>query len=80
MRKITLLGFSIFVIFFGAFGADARSSDEEDAPQATVQSDHEPPLLRSHPGSAIKAEHKSPIAARKPIVVPQQENTFGGGY
>jgi len=80
MRKLMLLGFSTLVVVFVAFGADARSSDEEDAPQTIAQSDHDSPLPRLHPGAATKAERKSPVAARKPALAPQQENNFGGGY
>lgn len=80
MRKLILLGFSTLVIACGAFGADARSSDEEDAPQTIAQSDQDSSLLRSRSGAAVKAERKSPVAARRPALVPQQENSFGGGY
>jgi hypothetical protein len=37
MRKIMLLGVSSLFIVCSAFDADARSSDEEDSPQASTQ-------------------------------------------
>jgi hypothetical protein len=80
MRKIMLLGFSTVGIVFGAFGVDARSSDEEDAPQSTAQSGHDAPLHRLHHGATAKAGQKPPVDAPNPAIVPQQENTFGGGY
>jgi hypothetical protein len=58
MRKIILSGMAGFVLVCGACGAEARSSDEEDAPQAAAQAAHAPPFNPMPVGANLRAAHK----------------------
>ena len=79
MRKIMLVGFSTLVVVCGAFGADARSSDEEDSPQAATQSDYAPPLRRSPSGANLRVGRKSPAVSHDPAVFRRQGDMYDGG-
>jgi hypothetical protein len=93
MRKIILLGFASLVLVCGAVGADARSSDEEDTPQATTQTVYAPRFslspadvdLRAERrpaagarGPAMRAERKPVAGARRPTPAPAQEDDHVG--
>jgi hypothetical protein len=74
MRKIILSGFTSLVIVCGAFGADARSSDEEDSPQASAQRNDAPRLHPSPSDANLRAERKPVAGAHPPAPSPAQED------
>jgi hypothetical protein len=80
MRKIMLLGVSSLVIVCSAFGADARSSDEEDSPQASTQPGYTWPLHRSPSSATLHAGRKSPASSHGPAGSRQQEDINDRGY
>jgi hypothetical protein len=78
MRNIILLGFASLVIVCGAVGADARSSDEEDTPQASVARIYASPRTPSPAAVNLRAEHKPVGGARRPAAAPAQEDEHVG--
>ena len=78
MRKIILLGFASLVIVCGAVGADARSSDEEDTPQASTEPAHAQPRTLSPADANLRAEHKPVGGSHRPAAAPAQEDEHVG--
>ena len=78
MRKIILFGFASLVFVCGAVAADARSSDEEDAPQASVERAYAPPRYLSPADANLRAERKPVAGAHRPAPAPAQEDEHVG--
>jgi hypothetical protein len=78
MRKIVLIGFTSLVLVCGAFGADARSSDEEDAPQAAAQAAHAPPFYPAPAEAGLRAERKALTGFRRAAAAQAQANDSQG--
>jgi hypothetical protein len=79
MRKIILLGFTSLVLVCGAVGADARSSDEEDAPQAAAEPVYTPLFHPSPAAANLRAERKPSVGSHRAAAAPAQEDD-GHGY
>jgi hypothetical protein len=70
MRKIVLSGLASLALVCCAFGADARSSDEEDTPQSSVEA-----AERLSPANASRRAEGKPFAgAHRPVVAPAPED------
>jgi hypothetical protein len=70
MRKIVLLGCVSLVLAFGAADADARSSDEEDTPQAASA----PPRYLPPADGNRRAERRPVAGSHRPAAAPAQED------
>ena len=70
MRKIILFGFAGLVFVCGAVAADARSSDEEDTPQSSVEAAEQ----LSPANASRRAEGKPFAGAHRPVVAPAPED------
>jgi hypothetical protein len=80
MRKIMLLGVSSLFIVCSAFDADARSSDEEDSPQASTQPGYTLPHHRSPSGATLHAGRRFPASSHDSAGFRRQEDINDGGY
>jgi hypothetical protein len=78
MRKIILFGFTSLVLACGAVAADARSSDEEDAPQAAAQAAHAPPFYPAPADAGSRAERKALAGVRRAAAAPAPANDSQG--
>jgi hypothetical protein len=78
MRKIILFGFASLALVCGAFGADARSSDEEDTPQVSVEPAHAPPRNLAPANANLRAQHKPVTGSHRPAAAPAQEDEHVG--
>jgi hypothetical protein len=74
MRKIILLGCVSLVLAFGAADADARSSDEEDTPQASAEPTYAPPRYLSPADGNRRAERRPVAGSHRPAAAPAQED------
>jgi hypothetical protein len=80
MYKAMLSGVSSLIFICGAFAADARSSDEEDSPQASTRLGYTDAPHRSSSGARLQAGRKPDSRSYDRASSGKQEDNYDGGY